>query len=215
MAWAFPHRGGRQIKQTTTRGMNTSSPTNRSAGEPLPLHQPGDSDAVPAASGADVQFSRGLQLSRASILALTRLQLALTTGDRHQAMAALDRLHALDSEIERLVDRLPAPGNDDPEWQAMIKHLGDQKLTLAFEKLAFVSGVEGPDLVSPIPVRPLSVPPPATEPTDPWAPDPDGVTDVRFADLTPSYRRLLPLLLALLAAIAAAGAAVVMTALST
>lgn len=118
------------------------------------------------------KFAEGLQLTRASTIALTRLQLALAGGDRRQAMAAIDRLHAIDGEIEHLVEQLPpsvatqgAPGtgtlegeqphandeppaNDDP-MAVLGKHLADQKLALAFEKLALASGISGPDLVSP------------------------------------------------------------------
>jgi hypothetical protein len=103
----------------------------------------------PAALAADL--GRSLQLSRASALALTRLQLAMKSRDRQAAMAALDRLHTLDAEMERLADHLPAPAADDPgraEWDAIVRHLGDQKLALAFEKLAVASEISGPDLVS-------------------------------------------------------------------
>lgn len=89
-----------------------------------------------------------LQLSRASTIALARLQLAIRSNDRRQALAAMDRIHALDTEMERLLSHLPAPGGDDPEWQAMMRHLGDQKLALDFEKLALASGVSGPDMIT-------------------------------------------------------------------
>ncbi|MBV1686658.1 hypothetical protein KRR38_02965 [Novosphingobium sp. G106] len=97
------------------------------------------------------ELSRTLQLSRAGALGLTRLQLAIKCGDRHAAMAAMDRLHAVDAEMERIVERLPQPGTENPahaEWQAIARHLADQKLSLAFEKLAMVSEISGPDMVS-------------------------------------------------------------------
>lgn len=113
------------------------------------------------------ELSRTLQLSRAGALGLTRLQLAIKCGDRHAAMAAMDRLHAVDAEMERIVERLPQPGTENPahaEWQAIARHLADQKLSLAFEKLAMVSEISGPDMVSPRADRlPLRHPP---EPTD-------------------------------------------------
>lgn len=89
-----------------------------------------------------------LQLSRASTIALARLQLAIRSNDRRQALAAMDRIHALDTEMERLLSHLLAPGDDDPEWRAMTRHLGDQKLALDFEKLALASGVSGPDMIT-------------------------------------------------------------------
>ena len=103
----------------------------------------------PAALAADL--ARSLQLSHANALALTRLQLAIRSNDRRAAMTALDRLHTLDAEMGRVADHLPAPGADEParpEWDAMARHLYDQKLALSFEKLAMASEVSGPDLVS-------------------------------------------------------------------
>jgi hypothetical protein len=103
--------------------------------------QPTEPDSAP--------FGLSLQLSRASMMALTRLQLAIQSGDRQATMAAMDRLHTLDAEMERLVAGLPARPDDDPEWRALSRHVSDQKLALAFEKLALVSEISGPDLVSP------------------------------------------------------------------
>ena len=108
----------------------------------------------PAAPALAREIRRGLQLTRGSTLSLTRLQLALKTGDRQAAMAAMDRLHAIDMEMERLVDHLPTPEDDDPDdpddqaWNLIARQLGNQKAALAFEKLALVSGVSGPDMVS-------------------------------------------------------------------
>lgn len=90
----------------------------------------------------------GLQFCRANAMSLTRLQLALKTGDRQCALEAMDQLHTLDAEMERMVRRLPAPAEDEPRWEAINKHLSDQKMAIAFQKLAFASGIQGPDLVS-------------------------------------------------------------------
>lgn len=96
------------------------------------------------------QLVLGLQYCRASSLALTRLQLALTSGDRRTALEAMDCLHSLDAEMERLVRRLPPVpvGHKGAGLASIDRHLGEQKMAIAFEKLAFASGVEGPDLVS-------------------------------------------------------------------
>lgn len=101
----------------------------------------------PPVSASDLFL--GLQFCRANVMSLTRLQLALKSGDRQCALEAMDRLHALDTEMERLAMRLPVPENDAQERMALGKHLADQKLAIAFEKLALVSEISGPDLVSP------------------------------------------------------------------
>jgi hypothetical protein len=123
---------------------------------------------APDAHALTAELARSLQLSRASALALTRLQLAIKSGDRRQAMEALDRLHAIDADMERLTHRLPTPVEDDPdwtEWDAIERHLGDQKLALAFEKLALASAITGPDLVSARRAQDLAAfGPPAAEP---------------------------------------------------
>jgi hypothetical protein len=147
----------------------------------------------------------GLQLSRASTLALTRLQLALTTGDRHQAMAAMDRLHALDAQIERLVDHLPEGGGNEADWQAIAKHLSDQKLALAFEKLALASEVSGPDLRSrPVPLpRPFEDAPPLPE----WP----ALPQVEPTEWKPASSGVLALILAVLVTVALGAAVLLMT----
>lgn len=129
---------------------------------PLPRHF---HTSVGSDAGLRRKIAEGLQLTRASTIALTRLQLALAGGDRRQTMAAIDRLHILDGEIEHLVEGLPpsseseaaASGDgiavnreesDDDLLASLSEHLKDQKLALAFEKLALASGISGPDLVS-------------------------------------------------------------------
>ena len=129
----------------------------------VPEAEADTAEPAPADLAADLaaELARSLQLSRAGALSLTRLQLAIKGGDRQATMAAMDRLHAVDAEMERLVDRLPHPGARDParaEWDAISRHLTDQKLSLAFEKLAMVSEISGPGMTSPS-ARPDLAPP--------------------------------------------------------
>ncbi len=90
----------------------------------------------------------GLQMCRANTLSLTRLHLALRRGDRRCVLEAIDRLHDLDTRIGRLVQRLPVSANDDPETQAISRYVDEQSMAVAFEKLALVSQVSGPDMRS-------------------------------------------------------------------
>lgn len=95
----------------------------------------------------------GLQFCRLGLLSLTRLQLALERGDRSRAMEAIDDLHALDAEVERLVGALPV-SPDDPRQGRVARILKEGKMAVAFEKLALASGISGPDLSSqPFPDR--------------------------------------------------------------
>lgn len=181
--------------------MNSTAPAQRNAPEPAQVASQAQCDSA--------NLSVGLQLSRATTLALTRLQLAITNCDRQQMLAAMDRLDDLDTEMERLVERLPAPDNDDPAWQAMARHLRDQKLALTFEKLALMSGVSGPDIVSHAPI-PASILPRPRDSSDPWAPAPAPVVELEVTDLSPLYRRIVGFLLALLATLGAAAAALLM-----
>ncbi|TCM16533.1 hypothetical protein EDF56_107112 [Novosphingobium sp. PhB165] len=91
----------------------------------------------------------GLQICRANSLSLTRLQLALRKGDRRCVLEAIDRLHDLDAQIGRLLERPPISANDDPETQAICKYIDEQRMAVAFERLALVSQVSGPDMLSP------------------------------------------------------------------
>ncbi len=93
----------------------------------------------------------GLQLCRANTMSLTRLQLALRSGDRRGALDSIDRLHSLDAQFEHLVQRFPRSANENGDLQAIEKHLDDQKIAIAFQKLALASGISGPDLVSETP----------------------------------------------------------------
>ena len=137
--------------------MIVSHSTSRPAPPPLgylPLANP--ANAPQPETRADLRaalndIAQGLQLSRASAIALMRLQLAVRSGDRHQAMEAIDRLDTLDAQLEGVAKRLrSSDGNEaaDTAWRHIGKHLEVQKLGLAFEKLALASGIVGPDLVS-------------------------------------------------------------------
>lgn len=151
------------------------------------LHTPGERTPPPLLAtdprlcGLAREVGRGLQLSRSTALSLTRLQLAIRSGDRQQALAALDRLHSLDAELEHLVEGLPgAPRDDAPDAEpasaldaALARHLEEQKLALAFEKLALVSEISGPDLVSEPPPglaapQPAPIPPADDPPLSDW-----------------------------------------------
>lgn len=163
--------------------------------------EPGIEEAIPSNA-----LSMGLQLSRASTMAMLRLQLALESGERRQALEAIDRLHALDAEMERLVNQLPLPG-DDADLRAITRHVGDQKVQLAFDKLALASGISGPDMNSgdtPMPPRPAEEPP-----STPM------LAALADTDEPPSRRSLpdwlIPLLLALAATAALAVAILFMT----
>lgn len=93
-------------------------------------------------------LGKGLQLARAGTLATTRLQLALTSGDRRHAMEVMDRLLDIDAAMDALITEMPIPHADDPDWRLVKRHLGEQKVAIAFERLALASEVTGPDLIS-------------------------------------------------------------------
>ncbi|WP_138921455.1 hypothetical protein [Novosphingobium pentaromativorans] len=113
----------------------------------------GENDLSGLEAGREAEVLRkdlhlGLQLCRANTLSLTRLQLALKSGDRRSTLEAIDRLHTLDTQIGRLVRRLPGHANDDPDMQVLSRHVDEQNMAIAFEKLALASAVSGPNLVS-------------------------------------------------------------------
>lgn len=193
----------------TTTGPQTTGP--QTTGTPTETHE----------SATTTELGLGLQLSRASLMALTRLQLAIQSGDRQQTMAAMDRLHALDAEMERLVDSLPPPQGSQAEWSAIARHVSDQKLAIAFDKLALVSEISGPDLISrpAIPLTRAEEPtaesyPLADRPIEDVPPLPDWpvLPEVEPTDWKPAPRAALALVLALLVTVALAAAAVLMTA---
>lgn len=92
-------------------------------------------------------YALGLQFCRVGFLSMTRLQLALERGDRSRAMEAIDDLHALDIEVERLVGALPV-SPDDPRQGHAARIVKEGRMAVAFEKLALASGISGPDLSS-------------------------------------------------------------------
>ena len=83
-----------------------------------------------------------LHFVRASGLAQARLQVAVLSGNRRRALEQIDKLVAIDKELERLAqggDRLADP-------QHLERDLADQRLALASEKLALTSEITLPRL---------------------------------------------------------------------
>jgi len=120
--------------------VNAFSPPTAGARQPAPA-DPADQDAA--------ELFWGLQYCRATTLSLTRLELAMQSGDRQRIIEAIDRLHALDGEIERKVASLPGPAEPDPARAAFEEYLGREKMAVAFEKLVLASGISGPGIASP------------------------------------------------------------------
>jgi hypothetical protein len=100
-----------------------------------------------------------LQFVRASALAQTRLQLAVLSGNRRRALEQIDRLVAIDTELERAIERraaLPtdpqrpapelAPGPAPNSANNLTGDLADQRLAIASEKLALMSEITLPRL---------------------------------------------------------------------
>lgn len=140
-------------------------------------------------------YALGFQLCRAGLLSLTRLQLALDRGDRTRAMEAIDDLHRVDVEVERLVAALPLPADDRRQGEVR-RDLKEARMALAFEKLALASGVSGPGLASaPAFSRPAAEPAAAAD----WPP-----AEARSARLVRHYGPRTALLLVIVAATAAA-----------
>lgn len=162
-------------------------------------------------SVSSVAFGKSLQLTRASTMALTRLQLALTRADKHQARVAMDCLLDIDAELEGFVADLSIPQElDDPDWQSISEHLKALKTAIAFEKLVLAGEISGPALVgaeaSPqmaAPVPPAPVEWPVTEPAN------DAPSEYRAVDIG----RWLTPALALLAMLVIGGMAFVAYAL--
>ncbi len=101
-------------------------------------------------SVSSVAFRKSLQLTRASTMALTRLQLALTRSDKHQARVAMDCLLDIDAELESFVADLSIPQElDDADWQSISEHLKALKTAIAFEKLVLAGEISGPALAPP------------------------------------------------------------------
>ena len=84
-----------------------------------------------------------LQFVRASGLAQVRLQLAVLSGNRRRALEQIDRLVALDKELERIAEGSVAIA---PPMERLADELADQRLAIASEKLALTSQVSLPRL---------------------------------------------------------------------
>jgi hypothetical protein len=84
-----------------------------------------------------------LQFLRASGLAQARLQLAVLAGNRRRALEQIDRLVAIDKQLERMAQ---GRGGPVPDPQHLDGDLADQRLAIASEKLALTSQVSLPRL---------------------------------------------------------------------
>lgn len=84
-----------------------------------------------------------LQFLRASALAQARLQLAVLSGNRRRALEQIDRLVAIDRQLERVVQGRTGPL---PDPQHLAGDLASQRLAIASEKLALTSQVSLPRL---------------------------------------------------------------------
>jgi hypothetical protein len=84
-----------------------------------------------------------LQFLRASGLAQARLQLAVLSGNRRRALEQIDRLVAIDKQLERMVDGRGEPLHDAEHLDG---DLADQRLAIASEKLALTSAIDLPRL---------------------------------------------------------------------
>lgn len=84
-----------------------------------------------------------LQFVRASGLAQARLQLAVLSGNRRRALEQIDRLVALDKELERIAEGAVTIA---PPLQSLAADLADQRLAIASEKLALTSQISLPRL---------------------------------------------------------------------
>lgn len=102
---------------------------------------------VPAGAAAPnlADQALGLQYCRLGMLSLMRLQLAFERGDRSRVLEAIDELHALDAEVEHLVEALPA-AQEDERLISVARRLKSDKMSATFEKLALASGMSGPGL---------------------------------------------------------------------
>lgn len=85
----------------------------------------------------------GLQYLRASGLAQARLQLAVLSGNRRRALEQIDRLVALDKELEQVAGGTSAFA---PSALAFEAELAEQRLAIATEKLALTSHISLPRL---------------------------------------------------------------------
>jgi hypothetical protein len=91
----------------------------------------------PAAPRLDLHYLR------ASGLAQARLQLAVLSGNRRRALEQIDRLVAIDKQLEQVAEGLVAIA---PPTEALEAELVDERLAIASEKLVLTAGVELPRL---------------------------------------------------------------------
>jgi len=84
-----------------------------------------------------------LQFLRASGLAQARLQLAVLSGNRRRALEQIDRLVAIDTQLERMVQGREGPV---PDPHTLEDDLADQRLAIASEKLALTAEIMLPRL---------------------------------------------------------------------
>lgn len=84
-----------------------------------------------------------LQIVRASGLAQARLQLAVLSGNRRRALEQIDRLVAIDRQLERIAQGSEKPEEDPGRLES---ELADQRLAIASEKLVLTSEVTLPRL---------------------------------------------------------------------
>lgn len=99
---------------------------------------------APIKTGAPPRsYPLDLHYLRASGLAQTRLQLAVLAGNRRRALEQIDRLVAIDGQLQRMA-------GDDTAWlpapEELEAELTDQRLAIATEKLALTAGIEMPRL---------------------------------------------------------------------
>jgi len=94
------------------------------------------------------ELLKALLLLRAANLRAVRFQLACATSDRRGALDAMDGFTAIDADFQRLIDSLPI---DDPALAELARRGGEERASLASEKLALVGEVGN--------VRTLALPP--------------------------------------------------------
>jgi hypothetical protein len=194
----------------------TAITTNYGAGFADGAPRPQHFATKPEASNAGA-LGLGLQLTRASTIALTRLQIAVCKGERRQALEAIDRLHVLDRQLEQLVAGLDDVSAEDRDWRELSAYVADQKLALAFDKLVLASGISGPDMASPAGQSPgpgdgaAELAPASTSNDEPPMIDWHAFPDVQPTRWNPFANRLLAFVLALMVTAMLAVAVVTMT----
>jgi hypothetical protein len=117
---------------------------------------------VPPAAGEEV--AEGLMLLRASTLKVIRLQLAIKRQDRRVALEAMDDLVALDDELQKCLEGMPAP----VDLAALRDALTVERSTLDREKLGLAAQViSGRSRVEPE-FHPLEAEPAVAPPSCDW-----------------------------------------------